>query len=295
MGLYDFTKKLRHSSYPTVDPLRPELSCKGKTVYITGAGWGSIGSGIAVSFAKAGAAKIGLLGRTAKTLQETKAKIEEQYADVEVHVETMDMSDNRSAGLAAHNIRVIIGAWDVFVNGAAHLPNLTTIAGSDDEDWWRTFEVSIKFIQYWATHFLPKSRPNATYISLTASSVATPASTLPLNSAYTAMKVAGLKLDEFIALESPSLRVFSLHPGIVDTRMYKKVTQSFESMSGQPAPDDMSLPSDLCVWLASPESEFLRGRFISANFDMDELVSRKAEFEADPSLLKLQIGGLSAS
>ena len=293
MGLYDFTKKIHHATYPTIDPSRPELSCKGKTIYILGAGWGSIGSGIAMSFANAGAAKIGLLGRTETTLEATKAHINEHYPEVDVHVETMDTSDNQSSGLAAHNIRVTIGAWDVFVNGAAHLPNLTTIAGSDDEDWFRTFEASIKFIQYWSTHFLPKSRPNATYVALSAASIAIPATAMPLNSAYTAMKVASFKLDEFIAAETPGLRVFTLHPGIVDTRMYQKVRKGSSEMSGKSAPDDMSLPSDVCVWLASPEAEFLRGRFLSVNFDMDELVSRKADFEADPSLLRLQIGGLS--
>lgn len=292
MGLYDFTKKVHHSTYPTIDPSRPQLSCKGKTVYILGAGWASIGSGIALSFAKAGAAKIGLLGRTATSLEATRANIKERYPDIEVHVETMDTSDNQSAGLAAHNIRVTIGAWDVFVNGAAHLPNLTTIAGSDDEDWFRTFEASIKFIQYWSTHFLPKSRPNATYISLNSGSVAMPAAAMPMISSYTAMKIASLKLDEFIALESPSLRVFTLHPGIVDTRLYHKFIKD-GPMSGQPAPDDKLLPSDLCVWLASSEADFLRGRFLSVNFDMDELMVRRTEFEADPSLLRLQIGGMA--
>jgi NAD(P)-dependent dehydrogenase (short-subunit alcohol dehydrogenase family) len=292
MASKNFTKTVRHSSYPTIHPTRPELSCKGKTIYITGAGFGSIGSGIALSFAKAGAAKIGLLGRTAKTLQETKAKIAESHPNVEVHVEPMDMSDNQSAGLAAHNIRVTLGAWDVFVNGAAHLPKLTTIAGSDDEDWWKAFEVGVRFVQYWATHFLPKSRSGATYISLNAGSIVIPAASLPLNSAYTSAKLAAFKLDEFIALENPGMRVFTIHPGIVNTRMYRIAAETYSSLSETPAPDDISLPSDLCVWLASPEAEFLRGRFVSVNMDVEELISRKSEIEADPTLLRLQIGGL---
>jgi NAD(P)-dependent dehydrogenase (short-subunit alcohol dehydrogenase family) len=291
MGLFDFTKTLRHTTYPTIDPSRPELSCRDKTVYITGAGLGSIGSGIALSFAEAGATKIGLMGRTAKSLEATKAKINETYPSVEVHVEIMDQTSNESAGLAAHNVRVAIGAWDVFVNGAAHLPAPTTIAGSGASDWFRPFEVSVKFIQFWATHFLPKARPNATYISLTAGTAAVPAAMMPMNSAYTAAKIAGLKLDEFIALENPSLRVFSLHPGIVDTRMYQKMTEA-TPMKGKPAPDDISLPSDLCVWLVSGEADFLRGRFMSINFDVEELMARREEIEHDATLMRLQLGGL---
>lgn len=291
MDTFKFTKTTRRTTYPTIDSNgRPELSCQGKTVYITGAGDGSIGSGIALAFAKAGAAKIGLFGRTTETLEATKRKIHELDSSVEVQVVIMDMADNQSVGLAAHNVRVQIGAWDIFVNGAAYLPKSTTIAGSDDEDWFRTFEVSVKFIQHWSTHFRPKARPNATYISLSAAAAAVPASVVPLKSAYASMKVASLKLDEFIALENPTMRVFTLDPGLVATRMYR---QSRETFTGMPdAPDDISLCSDVCVWLVSPEADFLRGRFVSANFDVDELMARKEEFERDPTLLRLQIAGL---
>jgi NAD(P)-dependent dehydrogenase (short-subunit alcohol dehydrogenase family) len=292
MDAFKFTKTTRRTSYRTISPSeRPELSCHGKTVYITGAGDGSIGSGIALSFAKAGAAKIGLFGRTATTLNATKARIEKQFPNVEAQVVIMDQADNRSTGLAAHNARVQIGAWDIFVNGATHLPALTTIAGSDDEDWFRTFEVSIKFIQYWSTHFRPKSRPNATYISLSASAAAAPANALAFNSAYTTMKVASMKMDEFIAFENPTMRVFTVDPGIVETRMFRTFKKTFTAMTE--APDDMSLCSDFCVWLASQEAEFLRGRFVSANFDVDELLTRKDEFEKNHMLLRLHIGGLN--
>ena len=292
MGLYDFTKKLYHETDTTLDPTRPELSCNGKTVYITGGGLGSIGSGIALAYAKAGAAKIGLLGRTAKTLEATKAQILSDHPRVEVHIEIMDQTNNESSGLAAHNIRVAIGAWDIFINAAAHQPDFTTIAGSDTDDWFRAFEVSIKFVQFWSTHFLPKARPNATYINLLAGSIAVPVAFMPLNSAYTATKIAALKLDEFVALESPTLRVFSIHPGIVDTKMYRKTLEAIPGMEGEVTLDDMALPANFCVWLASPEAEFLRGRFLSVNFDVVELMERKEAFEADKSLLKLGVKGL---
>jgi hypothetical protein len=38
------------------------------------------------------------------------------------------------------------------------------------------------------------------------------------------------------------------------------------------------------VWAVSPEAEFLRGKFLWSNWDVDELKERKAEFEGTSKL-----------
>jgi hypothetical protein len=53
--------------YPAIDPTRPELSAKGKSVVITGGGSG-IGPQIARPFAIAGAKDIGIIGRRKNSL-----------------------------------------------------------------------------------------------------------------------------------------------------------------------------------------------------------------------------------
>jgi hypothetical protein len=45
------------------------------------------------------------------------------------------------------------------------------------------------------------------------------------------------------------------------------------------------LPGDFAVWLASPEAEFLNGRFVWAQWDVDELISLKDRIAADPTYL----------
>jgi NADP-dependent 3-hydroxy acid dehydrogenase YdfG len=104
-----FTKVRRRSSYATIDSLRPELSVKGKTVYVTGAGPGSIGAAIATAFAKAGAAKLGLFGRTEARLQETKDTLLKQYPELTIFIHTLDVSEALSVGIASHWARVDIG------------------------------------------------------------------------------------------------------------------------------------------------------------------------------------------
>ena len=51
--------------------------------------------------------------------------------------------------------------------------------------------------------------------------------------------------------------------------------------------DEVQLPGQFAVWLASKEAAFLKGRFVWANWDVQELVERKREFESDPELLKV--------
>jgi hypothetical protein len=41
----------------------------------------------------------------------------------------------------------------------------------------------------------------------------------------------------------------------------------------------VDLPGHFVVWLASPEAQFLNGKFACANWDIDELLARKSEFE----------------
>ena len=47
----------------------------------------------------------------------------------------------------------------------------------------------------------------------------------------------------------------------------------------------MQLPGDFAVWLASPEAAFLAGKFVWAQWDVDELLTLKERLAANPALL----------
>jgi hypothetical protein len=53
---------------------------------------------------------------------------------------------------------------------------------------------------------------------------------------------------------------------------------------------ELGLPGAFCVWLASPESEFLRGRFLFSNWDVVEMKAREQEI-MDKDLLVLGLNG----
>jgi NAD(P)-dependent dehydrogenase (short-subunit alcohol dehydrogenase family) len=286
-----FTKTYHKSSYPAIDPTKPELSAKGKTVIVTGGGSNSIGGAIALSFARAGAQKIAIIGRTEKTLLETKSKVEAEYPATTVLVSIADISNPESVGTAAHHIRVALGAWDIFVHNAGYLPDAVTLAGADTDDWWKGFETNIKFPHIFAKHFLSKCRPNATFISLSSAILHLPAPVMTGLSSYSAAKLAVLKLNEYLAAENPALRVFNVHPGSIETPMYEKHWSTRGGIDAGPERDDSALPGDFMVWLATPQAEFLRDRFVWANWDVEEMMGKKHIVEADPLLLTSTLGG----
>lgn len=55
--------------------------------------------------------------------------------------------------------------------------------------------------------------------------------------------------------------------------------------------DDRSLPGRFVLWLCSEKAIFLKGRFVHASWDVEELEDRKEEFETDEELLKLGLAG----
>lgn len=53
-----------------------------------------------------------------------------------------------------------------------------------------------------------------------------------------------------------------------------------------------ALPADTFVWAASPEATFLNGKYIFANFDVEELKARQEEIK-EKKLLEMWLMGVS--
>ena len=108
----------------------------------------------------------------------------------------------------------------------------------------------------------------------------------PNLSAYGISKLAALELMTYVAVENPNVFAVAVHPGIVKTDMTADMFRKF-------ALDTPELVGGVGVWLAGWEGVdrgFLGGRFVSVNWDVDELVKRKEEIERD-GLLKMYLQG----
>lgn len=106
---------------------------------------------------------------------------------------------------------------------------------------------------------------------------------MPGMSGYSASQMATIKLGEFLDLEQPRLRVFSVHPGMVEVENGRgMVVEALLPFSK----DKAVLTGSLTVYLTTVKADFLRGGYIHANWDVEELAAHKDEI-AEKKLIKL--------
>jgi NAD(P)-dependent dehydrogenase (short-subunit alcohol dehydrogenase family) len=234
------------NTYPAIDPKRPELSVKGKTVIITGAGVG-IGRETAKEFAVAGAKDIHIIGRTKSTLEETKSIIAKEAPNVTVEIYIADVADE----VAIQDAVKAIGPWDVLVHNAGYLSKRYSVPESDTKDWWQSFEVSsiitgasytqqgfankafslqtnVKGSFVVTKYFIPTRKANASLVALSTAAISIPVNMVAGAAAYSTSKLAMVKFFEFIAAETPGLQVITIHPGLIETAMSIKSEMPIE-------------------------------------------------------------------
>ncbi|OKL62460.1 hypothetical protein UA08_02908 [Talaromyces atroroseus] len=283
------TPTWHNDTYQSISPSRPELNVSGKTVIITGAGSG-IGQEAALTFAKAGASKLVLLGRDESKLAETQRLVAAQAESksenpsvIVCDIFPVSVTDEKTM----QDIAGKVGTWDVLILAAGFLSTPGPVVSSPLDDWWQSFETNVKGTVIAANVFLPTARlppadsssihPSAAILSLTTGPATTfPAGHLKGLSAYMSSKTAGVKLIEFLAAENPHVFCASVHPGMVETYIFNK---SLSNAAVLPM-DTVQLPAHFLLWMASPEAGFLNGRTVWANWDVDELKAMAAKIEA---------------
>ncbi|TQN66190.1 Short chain dehydrogenase citE [Colletotrichum shisoi] len=224
-------------------------------------GGSGIGRETALAFASAGAARVIVLGRTKATIAET---AESLPPSVQNEVHASDITDED----ALAKVAAAIGQWDVLVLTSGYVSSPTPVAGSASDEWWQSFETNTKGTYLVTKAFLPTANPSrASVVALTTGTTALPAVALPGLSAYMASKLAQTKIIEFLAAENPNVFAATLHPGMVETDIFKKSGAKAEALPM----DKVQLPAHFTVWLASPEAAFLNGRTVWANWDVEEL------------------------
>ncbi|KAJ6134417.1 Glucose/ribitol dehydrogenase [Penicillium sp. IBT 18751x] len=260
-------------SYPSISPTRPELSAQGKAVLVTGGGTG-IGAETAMAFASAGASRIALLGRREKPLLATKASIEKKFPNVEVYVASTDVTDQSQVNMAFSNFTSRRNI-DVLVSGAATIGPMGSVKDVDSARLLEAVQQNLKGALYVAQAFLRHASEHAVAIDINSS--AAHVNFAEGFAAYTVAKLAVYRLWDCLAFENPNLRIFHIQPGIVDTDMNREAG----GVKATGIEDHVSLPAHFCVWLASPEAQFLKSKFLWANWDIDELKANAQEIEGN--------------
>ncbi|KAK2049810.1 short chain dehydrogenase [Colletotrichum somersetense] len=263
------TPTWRNDTYDAISPSRPELTAAGKTIVVVGAGSG-IGRETALAFASAGAARVILLARSEAAVAQTAASLPSS-AQSEVHA--VDITNEE----ALTKVAAAAGQWDVLVLTAGYVSSPSSVAASATDEWWQSFETNTKGTYLVTKAFLPTANPShAAVVAFTTGTTALPAVALPGLSAYMASKLAQTKIIEFLAAENPNLFAVTLHPGMVETDLFKKSGAKAEALPM----DKVQLPAHFTVWLTSPEAAFLNGRTVWANWDVEELKKSAAAIQS---------------
>ncbi|KAH6638810.1 hypothetical protein C7974DRAFT_329525 [Boeremia exigua] len=282
--IMQFTAKTHRDVYPAIDPSQAALSQKGKVVIVTGASQGIGARGFVPSFAAAGPKAIVLVARNAEKLREVADTIAKSHPNVETLVVPTDISDPASVTALFEKVKQRYGHADVLVNNAAIFKADQSVKEVEEQAWWDEMTLNVRgpfLVTQQFLKLLPSPDTPAKIITLTTGAAY---QVFPTLSAYGISKLAVLELMAYVAVENPNVVATALHPGIVMTDMTLEYFKRF-------AHDTPELVGGIGVWLAGwegPDRSFLSGRFVSANWDVEDLVNRKDEI-LEKELLKVNL------
>jgi NAD(P)-dependent dehydrogenase (short-subunit alcohol dehydrogenase family) len=270
-----------HGLYPAIDPAAAlKGSASGKVVFLTGASQG-IGQATAVAFARAGAAAIYITARSAHGLEETKSNVLTANSGTKCEYSVCDVSDEQQVKAAIADCAKKFGGIDIADANAGYLDKWSKIGESDPDSWWRTWEVNMKGAYYVIRHSIPYLIESAKRYSangtsggylILISSVGAQMLT-PGASDYQTSKHAINRLCEFVDVDhgEDGVKCFAIDPGGVLTSLAKNMPTAIHSHLVDP-PD---LAAAFIVWACSGKADWAKGRFLSSNWDVDELTQIK--------------------
>ncbi|KAM0554010.1 hypothetical protein ACHAPJ_007085 [Fusarium lateritium] len=280
-----FTAKVHNDSYEAINPINSNLD--GRAVFITGASRG-IGRAIAISYALAGASFIAVTGRCAPLslvdeIQERCRAQSRQEPKIILPI-SLEVTDLSSVEAAANEIKAKFGKLDILVSNAGFLAPFTPILESDPETWWKGWEVHVKGFYNCIRATLPLILNSGedslkTVVNITSSG----AHQIHIGAgSYEGSKLGAERLCEFVMAEygEQGLLCFNFHPGSIRTELSLGLPEELHAVLS----DTAELGSDTLVFLTQKRREWLAARYISARWDITELLSREAEIAGGDQL-----------
>jgi NAD(P)-dependent dehydrogenase (short-subunit alcohol dehydrogenase family) len=291
IDIQDLSLTKHHTLYDAIDPTSAlKNSASGKVIFITGGSRG-IGQSTAVAFAKAGAKAVYITARSEQTLEKTRDLIRQTNPDTQCACSTCDVTSAAQVEAAISDCVEKFGGIDLADANAGHLAHWAKIGESDPESWWRTWEVNMRGVYHvirfsipyliesakrWATegssggHLILLSSIGAQMLAPTASD-------------YQTSKHAINRLCEFVNVDhgQDGIKCFAIHPGGVATELGLNMPEDMHAY----LIDSPELAAGFIVWLASGQADWATGRYLSVNWDVEELTALKEETLRDDLLV----------
>lgn len=233
----------------------------GKVAVITGGSRG-IGLKLARTFLDAGCSLM-LAARDPERLRQARAQLGADARRLETAVCDVSSADAVEAMVRSTVER--FGAVDILINNAAVLgpigPGWETPAAA----WEEAFRVNLLGTYLCCRAVLPMMirRRQGKVINVSGRGAA---AAWPKFSAYGVSKTAVVRLTETLALEARpfGVQVNVMAPGANDTELFRRAADVEPAMR-QDVPADPDGPGRLALFLASPVSDHITGRFIHVN------------------------------
>lgn len=315
--LTDIVKTHWHDVYPRIDPRKGgplQYASKDKILLITGASKG-IGRSIALSHAPTHPKTIILTARTTDQLDSVASEIAAIDSNIKVIKGSVDVTDAQAVNTFFVNLREVeeVGRMDVLFNNAGYLEPCLPFAQQDIADWTRTIETNIIGVgnvthQFLRHNFMTvggspdgttegKNKTALKNVSVITTSSFGAIACNPGLSAYQPSKTWTNRFTQFLDAEygtlssfgEEGLRALCFHPGSIPTDLAQNLPKAYLDHWRENGHDSLELSGAFTAWLLTPEADFLRGRYASATWDVDELVAMKQEI-LDKDMLKVRVG-----
>jgi NAD(P)-dependent dehydrogenase (short-subunit alcohol dehydrogenase family) len=275
----------------------------GRQALITGANQG-LGREIARCYVREGA-DVCICARDARALGDAEAELRDLGGPGQsVIALTADVSDEAAVDALVAETLARLPQLSILVSNAGVYGPKGTIWDVDWQEWVRAIEINLLGSVLVARAVAPHLRRTGggKIIQLSGGGATSP---LPGLSAYAASKAAIVRFVETLALElrDDHVDVNAIAPGALNTRMLDEVIEAGPEKVGaafhqraleqaRTGGTPLSKGAELAVWLASPASDGITGKLLSAVWDpYREFDAHRAELDSDIYTLRRIVPG----
>jgi NAD(P)-dependent dehydrogenase (short-subunit alcohol dehydrogenase family) len=250
---------------------------------VIGGGTG-IDRAIIQGLAQAGTAQIISIGRRKEVLEATVNELYKNYPRTEFYGFPASVASREDIVSTFSTIRSTIGEPDILVTCAADNPGSWKVLEIPPERIVEAFETDVSgnltVVREFLKGLTPESKTDKIILEVSSSAVHR---CYRGSSVYTTGNTSFVRLMQHVQGDywNTGLQVHSFHPGTIASDMTIKGGLTDAKW------DDVNLPGQFAVWLASPEAEFLKGRFLWAHWDVNELLEKKEEIGRNKQLARL--------